>query len=528
MNEHMANENKNDEGFVNELDARSDDGRIVKELLSLALSGAKPEMGVRQFVATRAMAVSNTRSYPRLRSLLRLRPHSHSSPGNRTRVRPATIVLVAVFISLILLNIPAVTRALASFPVVGRAYTAFLQQVSLDSAYQAGLMTRLDRTAVADGIALTVIDALAYEDRVFVSFSLSRAEDRESNDLWERIPDNSVLSVRLKVRGLFGRNLDATCFHTFNQEEDTVYGMVSAEMPRGMHRIYGLFGTGLDLSIGAYEREPIHETSFTGGPRTAGRLLTSWEISFPVQTTGVQSEVVHIGKEVTAGDDLITVDELVFTPLHTILKYTVESTLPWDALPDYVSPEDWQIPTWSVLGECFSVLTADGDPLWDTGRFPDVSPESESESGSEVSLRKGLGKVYFQATESQDLAVVFNAPVLEPETIRLPLQEGTDAPCFGGRAVLGVERVANLHGAIEVTIRLQGDGLRLKNATLVLLDEEGEGLPATPMRTFHGDNIIQSTLLVDDSFVPAYLEIRNLIAVEEPGVTVFEMEKGVP
>ena len=54
------------------------------------------------------------------------------------------------------------------------------------------------------------------------------------------------------------------------------------------------------------------------------------------------------------------------------------------------------------------------------------------------------------------------------------------------------------------------------------------GAPATPMRTFHGDNIMQSTLLVDDSFVPAYLEIRNLIAVEEPGVTVFEMEKGVP
>ena len=94
--------------------------------------------------------------------------------------------------------------------------------------------------------------------------------------------------------------------------------------------------------------------------------------------------------------------------------------------------------------------------------------------------------------------------------------------------MLEVDKVTDLQGALEVTVRLREDGLKLKRATLVLLDDEEKGISTTPVGTFHGENTMQSTFLADPSSIPSYLEIRDLVAVQEPGIKVFETGKGVP
>jgi len=397
--------------------------------------------------------------------------------------------------SFFLLKVPAVARAFASVPLLGDAYVSFLKRVNLDAAYKAGLLTRLDRTMTRDGVTLTIIDAGVDGDQIVVSYSLSPAEE-DPNGTWAKIIRTEIiLRVRVEGRGIVA----SASWRTPDPETNRAYGLIRAKKPKGL---WSLLGAKITLSIDAYE--------FDRDTLTEGRFLYSWEISVPVRTVKaepVEPMVVPINKELVAGKDIITLDQLVFTPWRTALEYTVRNVQPKDR-PNRLN--------WQSLGDCLSMVTSEGK-LVDLvgGQTPEVSGQDEV----------GHGEVDFQEALGQDLAIMFKTPRFESGTLELPLEENATISCLGGDGSLNVETIDKLEGMLEVTLRLQSD-LKLRDGWVELVDGQGRRTKKGFVRIGR-DNTIQFASFIaaaDLTSGPYHLKISRLFALEGQGITVFEVK----
>lgn len=450
--------------------------RSVKEFLSRGLSGAKPTVSVRDFCAE-----------PKVRRQKLL----------SQRLRPLAAVLALACMVFSLMKIPAVGRAFASVPLLGDAYVSFLKQVNLDAAYQAGLLTRLDRTMTKDGLTLAIIDAGVDGDEIVVSYSLSPTEEDGPDGAWTRMTRGEIL-LAVHVGGGGTR----ASLQTPGPDEDRVYGVVRADKPKGL---WSLVGAKITLSVDAHEKEPYFDPPFDQDAWKAGRLLYSWEMSVPVRAVEVEPTVVPINKELVAGKDVITLEQLVFTPWRTVLKYTVRNAQRGDR-PDRLY--------WQSLGDCLSMLTSEGRPVYLIG-----GPPPEGWGFEEI----GHGEAHFQAVQGQDLAIIFKTPRFEPDTLELPLEENATTSCLDGEGSLKVETVNNLEGGLEVTIRLESD-LKLQDAWVQLVDGQGRSAKMAPFVRFGRGNTVQFSFVTNLDSGPYHLEVSRLLALEQPGTTVLEVK----
>ncbi|HHX28968.1 MAG TPA: DUF4179 domain-containing protein [Firmicutes bacterium] len=451
--------------------------RPVKDFLSKGLSGARPSVSARAF-STDA------------------RVH-----GRRSFIRWHLVAVVCALACVVvtLLRVPSVNRAFASVPLLGDAYTSFLKQVNLDAAYQAGLLTRLDRTVTKDGLILTVIDAGVDGDEIVVSYSISPASaaEEDPDSIWARVARGEILLVV----GVGGHGTTAS-LETPNEESNRVYGMVRANKPKGF---WSLFGARITLSLEANEREPYFDPPFEQGAWKAGRLLYSWEISVPVRAVEVEPTVVPINKELIAGKDIIVLDRLILTPWRTVIQYTVRNAQPG------ITPNKQY---WQLLGDCLSVGTSDGRPVRLIG-----GPAPEGWGFEEV----GHGEAQFEPVAGRDFAIMFKTPWGESTTLRLPLEEKATISCFEGEGALKVEAVKNLEGGLEVTLRLESE-LRLQDAGVQLVDNQGRPAKRGPFVRYGRGNTVTVPFVTNLDSGPYHLEVDRLFALEPQGTVVFEVK----
>lgn len=449
--------------------------RSVKEFLSQGLSGIKPAIDIKRFCAE-----------PRVRRQKLL---------SRWQ-RPVAVVFALACTVFFLVKIPVASRAFASVPLLGDAYVSFLKQANLDAAYQAGLLTRLDKTLTKNGLTLTVIDAGVDGNKIVVSYSVSPAGGENPDGIWARLARGEImLSARVEGRG------STNFVQAPDPETNKIYGVVHVDKPKGP---WFLWGSKITLLVDACKKEPYFDHPFDQVAWKAGRVLYSWTMSVPVRAVEVEPTIVPINKELVAGKDIITLEHLAFTPWRTVLKYTVRNAQPSDT-PDRSY--------WRLLGDCLSLITRDGKSVYVTG-----GPVPEGWGAEAV----GHGEVHFQSVPNQDLTVVFKKPRFEPGTLRLPLEQGATVSCLGGQGSLTVAAIDKLEGGVKVTTRLESD-LRLRDAWVRLVDSQGELVRMAPFVSYGRDNDVQFSFVTDLDSGPYHLEITRLFALEREGTTVFEV-----
>jgi hypothetical protein len=452
--------------------------RPVKDFLSKGLSGARPSVSARAF-STDA------------------RVH-----GRRSFIRWHLVAVVCALACVVvtLLRVPSVNRAFASVPLLGDAYTSFLKQVNLDAAYQAGLLTRLDRTVTKDGLILTVIDAGVDGDEIVVSYSVSPAEE-DPNGIWARMVGGEVmLSVGVAGSGT------SWSVQTPGSETDRVYGMVRAERPRGLRSLlWNLAGARITLSFEAHEREPYFDPPFDQQVWKAGRLLQAWEVSVPVRAVEVEPAVISINKALNAGKDVITLDRVILSPWRTAVEYSVRNADPGDT----PNREYWQL-----LANCLSITTTDGRSAYLIG-----GPAPETWGFEEI----GHGEAHFEALPGQDLSIVFKTPRYEERTLRLPLEENATISCLNGKGILKVETIQRLEGGLEVTLRLESE-LTLQHAGVQLVDNQGRPAKRGPFVRYGRGNTVTVPFVTNLDSGPYHLEVDRLFALEPQGTVVFEVK----
>lgn len=450
----------------------------VKKFLSRGLFGARPRMSARAFSAD--ASVRGRRSFV----LWRLKRH------------PVAVALVFACAVAALFRLPLVSRAFASVPLVGNAYASFLRQVDLDAAYQAGLLTRLDRTLTKDGLTLNIIDAGVDRDAIVVSFSILPAEEDPSG-IWARMDRGEVM-----VAARIGDYGTATFMQPLNREENRIYGVARAAQPKGWRSLLqNLLGSKVTLSFSACEKEPYFEPPFDQDAWKAGRTLHTWKIEVPIRTVEVEPTVIPINKELPAG---ITVDRMVLTPWRTVVEYTIRN-------PEAGNAESSQ--SWRYLGDCFMITTSDGR------QFREIfCPVPENWGGEEVE-----GEVHFEAIPEGNLSIAFKIPKFEGGELRLPVEEGATTSCFDGEGALKVETIKKLEGGVEVTLVLESE-LKLLGAEVHLVD--GQGRPATtgPYVRYGRDNTVILPFVTDLDSGPYDLEVDWIFASEPEGTVVFEVK----
>lgn len=450
--------------------------RSVKEFLSQGLSGAEPTLDIKRFCAEpkvrRQKLVSQWR-------------------------RSVAVVFALVCMVFSLVKIPAVSRAFASVPLLGDTYVSFLRRVNLDLAYQAGLLTRLDKTLTKDGLTLEVIDAGVDGAQVVVSYAISPAGEENWDGVWSRLTRGEIM---LSARG---EGLGSTSFvQAPDPETNMIYGVVQVDKPKGL---WSLWEPRITLLIDACEKEPYFGHPFDQDAWKAGRLLYSWSMPVPVRAIEVKPTIVPINTELVSGKDIITLDNLSLTPWRTVLEYSVRNAQP-NGTPDRSY--------WPSLGDCLSMLTSEGTSIYVIG-----GPVPQGWGFEAI----GRGEIHFRAVANQDFAIVFRKPRFEPATLNLPLEPDATISCLDGEGSLKVEAIDRLQGGVNVTIRLESD-LRLRDAWVRLVNSQGEFARMAPFVTYGRDNDVQFSFVADLDSGPYHLEVSRLFALEQTGTTVFEVK----
>ena len=334
----------------------------VRAFLADALSGEQPKSGVWDFASKRV---------PRRRPL---------------RLWLAASVVAAM---LLMLRLPIGIRALASCPIVGGAFSRCVQAFAKDLAFQAGLTQELNRTQVVDGIRITVVGARSEEDGTTVFYTLSPEPGQES-DVWRRIRDGTILVDHVLLpREELNSAPNPSSYWCFNREEDVVYG-IARGAPISMYQ--SIAGGNVTLAVEAREALSLSRLSFGTAASALGQAVTEWIVRVPTQSIPASEERVAVGKTVPGTDERLTVAALDFSPLGVVLRYEV-------------SPGSGESLPWSLLGECFALVTADGREI------PCFGHNDPQEARDNLS---GHGEVYFLPTARRDLSVVFRPLKMEP------------------------------------------------------------------------------------------------------------------
>lgn len=125
------------------------------------------------------------------------------------------------------LRIPVLARALSSVPLLGGAYLSFVREAGLDIAYQAGLVTELNRTDTRAGITLTVVASCSDSSGTAAFFTLSPAGGVESEAWISAVNDGFVPRVRLEGIGKGGsiEGWVASSSTTYDEYENQFFGV---------------------------------------------------------------------------------------------------------------------------------------------------------------------------------------------------------------------------------------------------------------------------------------------------------------
>jgi len=514
----------------------------IKKALSLSLSGASPSRGVLDFVGLRDSPIE--RAHQETPGEIRRKAKEDTwqkrrrwqemrRPAFMRLPRSAIVIAVLVFFTVSVFSlgrVPLVARAFASIPVVGKAYQDILKQAGLDVAYQAGLVNEIREKTTHDGITLEVIGAFSDGTQTVVYYSITPSD--LSTPSWDEVM--SGLMLRHSLQELGGRKLgNSTAIYERREPGGGIFGVIKTRQISGIARF---LGAKLTLTVEALKPTTtlpgIYQESKDPGP-----AVYTWSVTFPVQTLTCKPETVAIGKTIifgsdTHGRDKLVLQELVFAPTQTILRFQVE------ALP----PFPWAKPEWYYLGDCFSLVTAEGKHMRYLGydlsgklttaasKDPASKDPASTDASSRVPAEKRKGEVYFWPTTSRDLSIFFNSLVMEPDALILPLEEGATGECKGGS--IAITKIEAPEGATRITLKYTGH-LKFDWAWAELIDtadEEPAKSGISPRVVNHLDeSSIQYTFpldlkeSIDLKGGQHVLRVSNLRFLEKQGVKVFEM-----
>ena len=386
-------------------DLRRKEEAAIRALLADALADAHPRNGVREFVGQR-----------------RLRPRP-------LRVRLAFGLLAVAL--LCVLRTPLCVRAVASSPIVGGVFRRFVEVSAPDLAYQAGFLQELDRTYVTGGIRLTVVGARSESGGTTVFYTLS-PEPGEESEVWGRIRDRRLLVDQILLT-LEDQNStpDPASYWFFSRVEDTIYGMVRGA-PLGT--LENLFGGNITLLVEAREASPLAGDPFA--PMALGQAAVAWKVQVPTQSIVTGEQRVAVARSVPGISDRITVTEVAFSPLQIVLHYEVSP-----GGSSAADRETVESAPWTLLGECFALVTGDGTEMPCFG----YSNPNEHMDGS-----TGHGEVYFVPTSQRDLSVVFRP--LRPDPTPPTTSVQSEEWLLRGVPVSAVAGVKKENGSVRLAL----------------------------------------------------------------------------
>jgi len=317
--------------------------RRITELLASALADEMPNTNARR-------VVSNLPAHPR---------------RSKAKVWLAAACLL-VALPIVSVQMPLMARALCQVPVVGTVYSKFIESSGMDIAYQAGLVTELNRSVTQSGVTLTILSAYSDAAQGVVFFTLSS----EERDILERIWDNGHLQQDI-MRGknpAFG--IKRSSSYELLVEDNMIMGVINTAS------VSGLFSKKLTLRL------------------TSQALNTSWQVTFPVQTVpSTMNSTLRINQSFTYQGDKFIIESATFTPSRTLISYTQEYA------PERINdgpPIDEKSGGIKHESNMWSLIDSEGKELQNFG----------SSFGSDGKV--GRGELYFAPSQDPKLSLMFN------------------------------------------------------------------------------------------------------------------------
>ncbi len=396
----------------------------------------------------------------------------------RVTVKSAGLVAAVLVMTLLLssLQMPLLARAFASLPVLGDTYTGFISGYGLNVAYQAGLVEELGISETQGGITLTVLAACSDALETVVAFVFESDDPALLYELWSKY---SSLDWELTLGSGFtpGFNPRSSQAH-YNQQEGRLYVMARMDpLPRWTRK---------KLTLTAELRE--------------WKPTLSWDITFPVQTlTDDKVETIKLDRTLEYEDVTIQIEEVKFSPLRTMLRYTVQHHTPEgrEGLPKLTASPIWLMET--ETGEKL-------DPIGGGG---------SDQSGYEH---------YFPATKDRTIKLIlrgFWRTGLEPLDARLPLEQGAKFSTSAGDISIG--EIRQRPDTTEVDLVWDGLGSLSKGKLeAALVSQQGERLRAELQHTEAG-----ITLKFNSPPRPEFdaLQLGSMVVLEELEQVAFDIPK---
>ena len=393
--------------------------------------------------------------------------------------------------------VPGLARAISSAPLFGDAYLTFMKGTGMDIAYQAGFVTELGSQVTADGITLTVLGAYSDPTQGVVMFSLSSEEQGLMCRLWEfGYPLALDPSITFENTGSPGFNLTPVLMDagsgssslSLDVEEDVIYGIMNMKPQRR------IFSKKMTLSV-----------------YVVGIQTPPWTITFPVQTiTKCQLETVRISESFAYGEETITLDELVFTPAQTILRFTIKGGEQQGSSVSKVISGSADT-SHERLGSQWSILLADGSELRHVGG---------GQSGSGEITR---GEASFVTTKERELTVLFEGFArLSTVSMTLPLKEGAKFATPTGDLELGKVVVTHDHNTEVEIFWHDATSIRKLGATIIGPAGADKYAIEGMRHTETGAVLIFGAVLEQDISYELYLD--NIYTEDRTSLIVYELK----
>lgn len=219
-------------------------------------------------------------------------------------------VLVLCLYALSPFVVPTLARVISAVPGVGPGFEQALKLYSLDLAYEAGLISAIDKSVERDGVTLTV--HTAYRD--FQTFELlySISGDAELiKTMNESIgPTSKLSSGKWKVKGTYSRKL-------YDAENNMLYVTVGSFDP------FPWYVRKLDVSVCWMTNQEEMEKYKRGVDLEQVQKSEPLMVTIPVQRVSArQTKTVPINQTIISEGTTVRLKSLVFSPVRTILKYT--------------------------------------------------------------------------------------------------------------------------------------------------------------------------------------------------------------
>lgn len=413
------------------------DERDVRDFLAGALNSEEPEQKARSIVT----------------NLPSLRPR----PWRIAALAAACLLLLLPVVSV---RMPVMARALIQIPLVGDAYARFLQDSGMDIAYQAGLVTELNKSIVENDVTLTILSAYSDAAQGVIFFSLSSQDTDKMDAIW-----SGFLEIEMLRRGRRSFGMLRSSTYEYLVDDNAIVGVINTAP------ISGLFGSRISLRL------------------SSQALSTVWEVDFPVQTVSSSlNEAVPVNKHFVYEGDKFEVQSVMFTPSRTLVKYSQvfgpENTQDGPPIDKKSGGLKHTSSTWSLE-------TSDGTKLSSYGS----SFSSDGKTGS--------GELYFAPTFNKNLVLYFEGTTVSFEhAATIDLKPGSRVETSQGDLLVGNIDVAE--DISKVQVAWESPSI-LKKLDAAIIDSRGNKAKITAWE--EGQD--QVTLVFEQGpiFQPLMLEI---------------------